>query len=84
MSAAREWGRFNIRVNSIMFGMVETQMTETIRSDKFKDGFLAQIPVGRWAQVEEVVKPVCFMLGDGAGYITGQHLSVNGGYTIGV
>lgn len=84
MSAAREWGRFNIRVNTICFGMVETQMTETIRSDKFKDTYLAQIPVGRWAQVEEVAKPVCFMLGEGAGYITGQYLSVNGGYQIGI
>ena len=84
MSAAREWGRFNIRVNTICFGMVETQMTETIRSEKFRDTYLAQIPVGRWAQTEEVAKPVAFMLSDAAGYITGQYLSVNGGYQIGI
>src|SRR5262249_13180723 len=34
MSAAREWARFNIRVNAVCFGIVETPMTETIRSEK--------------------------------------------------
>jgi 3-oxoacyl-[acyl-carrier protein] reductase len=82
LSAAREWARFNIRVNAVCFGIVETQMTETIRSDKFKDQYLAQIPLGRWASVEECAKPVVFLLSDAASYITGQYLSVNGGYTI--
>ena len=84
MSAAREWGKFEIRCNTICFGMVETPMTETIRSEEFRDRYLAQIPFGRWAQPEEVAKPVCFLLSDAASYITGQHLSVNGGYQIGV
>ncbi len=84
MSAAREWARFNIRCNAICFGIVETQMTETIRGEKFRDNYLAQIPLGRWASVEEVSKPVVFMLSDAASYITGQTLSVNGGYEISV
>jgi 3-oxoacyl-[acyl-carrier protein] reductase len=83
MSAAREWGRHGIRVNTVCFGIVETQMTETIRGEKFRDTCLAQIPLGRWATPAEVARPVCFLLGDEASYITGQHLSVNGGYTIG-
>ena len=84
MSAAREWGKQQIRVNTICFGMVETAMTETIRGEEFRDRYLAQIPFGRWAQPNEVAKPVCFLLSDAASYITGQHLSVNGGYQIGV
>jgi 3-oxoacyl-[acyl-carrier protein] reductase len=84
MSAAREWGKHEIRVNTICFGMVETAMTETIRGEEFRDRYLAQIPFGRWASPEEVSKPVCFLLSDAASYITGQHLSVNGGYQIGV
>ena len=84
MSAAREWGRFGIRTNSICFGVVETPMTETIRGDKFRDGMLEMIPMGRFSSTAEVVPPICFLLSEGASYITGQNLSVNGGYTIGL
>ena len=58
-------------------------MTETIRSDKFIDKYMAQIPIGRIATSEEAAKPVCFLISDAASYITGQHLSINGGYHIG-
>ncbi|MEH6401931.1 MAG: SDR family NAD(P)-dependent oxidoreductase [Sneathiella sp.] len=84
MSAAREWAPKQIRVNTICFGVVETEMTETIRSDKFRDGIMSQVPMGRFSTPEEVSQPVCFLLSQAASYITGQHLSVNGGYTIGV
>ena len=84
MCAAREWAKYGIRVNTVCFGVVETPMTETIRGEKFRDTYLAQIPLGRWASAAEVARPVCFLLGDGASYVTGQHLSANGGYTIGV
>lgn len=84
MSAAREWGGKGIRVNSVLFGVVETEMTETVRSEKFRDSFMAQIPMRRFASPQEATLPVCFLLSEAASYITGQHLSVNGGYTIGV
>lgn len=84
MTSAKEWSKFGIRTNSICFGVVETPMTETIRGEKFRDGILARIPMGRWAQPEEVVQPVCFLLSDAASYITGQHLAVNGGFHISI
>ena len=84
MCAAREWAKYNVRVNTVGFGVVETPMTETIRSEKFAGTYLAQIPLGRWAGADEVARPVCFLLSDAASYMTGQHLSANGGYTIGV
>lgn len=84
MTTAKEWAKYGIRANSVCFGVVETPMTETIRGDKFRDGILARIPMGRWAQPEEVVKPVCFLLSDAASYVTGQHLAVNGGFHISV
>jgi 3-oxoacyl-[acyl-carrier protein] reductase len=83
MSAAREWARFGICVNSVCFGAVETPMTEVIRSPKFIERTMAAIPMGRIAQPAEVAEPCCFLLSDAASYITGQHLNVDGGSQIG-
>ncbi len=84
MSSAREWSGKGIRINTVLFGVVETPMTEVIRSEKFRDGIMAQVPMGRFSSPQEVSQPVAFLLSEAASYITGQHLSVNGGYTIGV
>ena len=79
MSAAREWGRYGIRVNSVAYGLVETDMTETVRSEKFRDRYLANIPLGRFLSKEEAANSIAFLLSPAATFITGQHLSVNGG-----
>lgn len=79
MSAAREWGRYGIRVNSVAYGIVETNMTETVRSDKFRDRYLANIPLGRFLKPEEAALSIAFLVGPAGAFITGQHLSVNGG-----
>ncbi len=79
MSAAREWSKHGVRSNAICFGLVETPMTETIRGDRFREGALARIPMGRWAQVDEAAQPICFFLSAASSFITGQVMSVNGG-----
>ena len=79
MSAAREWGRYGIRVNSVAFGVVDTPMTETVRSERFRDRFLNEILLGRFAAPAEVAKPVCFLLSEAASYVTGENMTVAGG-----
>ena len=84
MSAAREWARFGICVNSVCFGAVETPMTEVIRSPKFIERTMAAIPMGRSAQPADVAEPCRYLLSDAASYITGQHLNIDGGSQIGL
>lgn len=79
MSAAREWAKHAIRSNAICFGVVETPMTETVRGEKFREGLLARIPMGRWSSAEEAAQPVCFFLSQASSYITGQIISADGG-----
>jgi 3-oxoacyl-[acyl-carrier protein] reductase len=82
MSAAREWGRYNINVNSVCYGLVETAMTETIREEKFRHRYLDAIPLGRFSAPEEIAPATCFFLSDAASYITGQHIAIDGGFHI--
>lgn len=79
MSAAREWARHGIRVNSVAYGIVETDMTEVVRGPKFRERSLANIPLGRFLGPQEAVKSIAFLLSPASSFITGQHLSVNGG-----
>jgi 3-oxoacyl-[acyl-carrier protein] reductase len=55
-------------------------MTETIRTDeRFKSTYLDSIPLGRWAEPEEIAGTFAFLASDDAAYITGQVLCVDGG-----
>ncbi len=81
-SAAKELGRHGITVNAIAPGAA-TPMTEVIRTDdRFKDKYLERIPLGRWAEPNEVAPAFVFLASGWASYITGQILAVDGGLTI--
>lgn len=78
-AAARELAPSNIIVNAVAPGAA-TPMTETIRTDeRFKDRYLKSIPLGRWAEPEEVAGAYVFLASADASYVTGQTLSVDGG-----
>ena len=79
MTGAREWARYGIRCNSVGFGTVVTPMTEVIRSDKFAEQTMSRIPMARYAQPSEVAPLICFLLTNGASYITGENMTVSGG-----
>ena len=77
-SLAREVGSRGITVNAVAPGYVETEMTENL-NDEVREGFLKQVPCGRMGLPDDVAEAVTFLAGDGAAYITGQVLTVDGG-----
>ncbi|MBI0579215.1 SDR family oxidoreductase [Neobacillus cucumis] len=83
MSTAREWGRYRIQSNAVAFGVVETDMTKTIRSDKFADTYKNKIVLNRFAKVDDVVPGIVFLASGGSNYITGHVLNISGGSHIG-
>lgn len=75
---AREVASRAITVNAIAPGLIDTDMTRTVR-DKAHDGWAAQIPLGRLGTADDVAAAACFLASDEAAYITGHVLAVNGG-----
>ena len=81
-STAKELARYGITANAIAPGAA-TPMTEVIRTDdKFKDKYLERIPLGRWAEPEEIAPVFLFFASDASAYVTGQVLAADGGMTI--
>ena len=77
-SAALELGPAGIRVNIVHPGFVETPMTAGA-SPVFRDSSLAETPLGRAGLPEDVASVVTFLLGDGAAFVTGAEIPVDGG-----
>ena len=77
-AAARELAHWNILVNAVAPGLIETDMTATL-PEETREGLLRQVPLKRMGGAREVAEVVRFLAGDGATYITGQTIHVNGG-----
>ena len=77
-SAAKELASRGITVNAIAPGFIKTDMTDVL-SDKVKENIAASIPMGSMGTTEDVAKAAAFLASDGARYITGQVLRVDGG-----
>ena len=80
-SVAREVAQRGITANVVAPGYVETELTGSL-SEEVKDQIRGQVPAGRFAEAEEVAEVVAFLAGEGAGYITGQTVAVDGGMTM--
>ncbi|MER6528064.1 3-oxoacyl-[acyl-carrier-protein] reductase [Streptomyces sp. NPDC001508] len=81
-SLARELGSRNITFNVVAPGFVDTDMTRALTDEQRAD-ILAQVPLGRYAQVEEIAATVRFLASDDASYITGAVIPVDGGLGMG-
>jgi acetoacetyl-CoA reductase len=75
---AQEGARFNITVNAIAPGYIDTDMVAAVPADVLEK-IVAKIPCGRLGQAQEIARGVVFLTGEGAGFVTGSTLSINGG-----
>lgn len=78
-SLAREVATKGITVNSVAPGYTRTEMIETV-PDRVMEKIVAQIPVGRLGEPEDIARAVLFLVADEASFITGETISVNGGH----
>ena len=81
-SLARELGSRGVTANVLAPGFIETDMTAALGEETVKK-YAAQIPLGRLGAVDDVAAAVEFLAGDGAGYITGALIPVDGGLGMG-
>ncbi len=77
-SLAREVGSRNITVNCVAPGFIDTDMTRGLPEES-KTALLAHVPLARFGQPQEVAAAVVFLASEGAAYVTGSTLHVNGG-----
>lgn len=82
-SMAVAWGKEGVRVNAVAPGWVNTRMAARAKNDPERGPKIsARIPLGRWAEPEEVAKVIRFLVSPDASYVHGVVLPVDGGYSI--
>lgn len=77
-SLAREIGSRNITVNVVAPGFIDTDMTRVLPEEQ-RNAMLAQVPLGRLGESEDIANAVLFLASQAAAYVTGETLHVNGG-----
>ncbi len=78
---AKELGGFGIRVCAVAPGFINTEMIDALPEDK-KEEYLKAVPLGRFAEAEEVAGLVSFLASDDAKYLTGQTIVLDGGLSL--
>lgn len=80
---AAEWAQYGVTVNTVSPGWVKTTMNaKKLEEGDFRAQVEKRIPVGRIGMLEELVAPIVFLCSEGASFVIGQHLFVDGGETI--
>jgi acetoacetyl-CoA reductase len=75
---AQEGARYNVTVNALAPGYIDTDMVAAVPADVLQK-IVAKIPVGRLGHAEEIARGVAFLCSEEAGFVTGSTLSINGG-----
>ena len=79
---AVELARHQIRVNSILPGWIETDMTSrSFNNDRFRDNVMPRIPARRWGTIEDFGGAAVWLMSDASSYMTGEQMLIDGGYT---
>ncbi len=80
-SLAAEWAPYGVRVNAVAPGYVKTEMAP-VDEPRFRQHWIEDAPMRRYATPEEIAPSVVYLAGDGASFTTGSVLVVDGGYTV--
>jgi len=81
-TAAAEWGRYNIRVNCIAPGVVDTPLTRQIKEDpEWYRAYLNKTALRRWAEPSEIAAVAIFLAMPASSYITGSVIYVDAAWT---
>jgi 3-oxoacyl-[acyl-carrier protein] reductase len=81
-SMAIEFGPHNIIINCVSPGFTNTELTNQSLSKNEKNDLTSEIPLGRFAEVNDIAELVTFLVSDSNKYITGQNIIIDGGFTI--
>jgi NAD(P)-dependent dehydrogenase (short-subunit alcohol dehydrogenase family) len=79
---AVEWAGQGVRVNTVAVGFVATEMTRDVDETPARRALVSRVPQGRLGTAEEVARVMAFLASDSASYITGECVTVDGGWSI--
>ncbi len=79
-SVAKEAGKEGVTANAVLPGLTRTPTIESFMADRFKDEIIADTPLARIGEAEEIAKVIAFLASDDASFITGAAVPVSGGW----
>ncbi len=81
-SLAHDWGRHNVQVNAIAPGMFKTDMTKDMLESEAMQGMIkTSVPLQRYGEPNELISTILYLASDASSYITGETITVDGGWT---